>query len=102
MDMNILKIEEIVSNPKVRSGRPVIRGTEIMVMTIVLVHTTGDKLSFEEIAQNYRLPIGQVMAAMAYYYLHQEEMDAQFQREQEETERLIAELERQGKLHRFE
>ncbi|MBA3870644.1 MAG: DUF433 domain-containing protein [Anaerolineae bacterium] len=102
MVMNILAIEEIVSNPKVRSGRPVIRGTEIMVMTIVFAHTTGDKLSFEEIAQHYRLPLGQVVAAMAYYYLHQEEMDAQFQRESEETDLLIAELERQGKLHRFE
>jgi uncharacterized protein (DUF433 family) len=102
MVMNILSIEEIVSDPKVRSGRPVIRGTGIMVMTIVLAHTTGDKLSLEDIAKNYQLPLGQVMAAMAYYYLHQEEMDAALQRENEETERLVAELERQGKLHRLD
>jgi len=100
--MNILSIEEIVSDPKVRSGRPVIRGTSIMVMTLVVAHTTGDKLSYEEIAQHYRLPLGQVLSAMAYYHLHQQEMDAQFQREIEETDLLIAELERQGKLHRFE
>ena len=102
MVMNILSIEEIVSDPKVRSGRPVIRGTEIMVMTIVLAHTTGDKLSFEEIAKDYRLPLGQVLAAMAYYHLHQQEMDAAFQKEREETEVLIAELERQGRLTRLD
>ncbi len=101
MVMNILSIEEIVSDPKVRSGRPVIRGTGIMVMTIVLAHTTGDKLTLETIAKDYGLPLGQVMAAMAYYYLHQQEMDAQFQREKEETDLLIAELERQGKLTRL-
>ncbi len=101
MVMNILSIEEIVSDPKVRSGRPVIRGTGIMVMTIVLAHTTGDKLTLEIISKDYGLPLGQVMAAMAYYYLHQQEMDAQFQREKEETDLLITELERQGKLTRL-
>ena len=101
MVMNILSIDEIVSDPKIRSGRPVIRGTGIMVMTIVLAHTTGDKLSLEQIAEHYRLPRGQVHSAMAYYYLHQQDMDTQFQKEREETDRLLAELESQGKLHRF-
>ena len=102
MVMNILSINEIVSDPKVRSGRPVIRGTGITVMNIVIAHTTGDKLSLEDIARSYQLPLGQVMAAMSYYYLHQSEMDAQYQREMEETDLLIDELERQGKLHRSE
>ncbi|MCA0456878.1 MAG: DUF433 domain-containing protein [Chloroflexi bacterium] len=102
MVMNILSINEIVSDPKVRSGRPVIRGTGITVMTIVFAHTTGDKLTLEQIAEDYRLPFGQVLAAMAYYYLHQEEMDAQAQRESEETTLLLAELERQGKLTRHD
>lgn len=97
-----LVIDETVSDPKIRSGRPVIRGTGIKVMTIVLAHTTGDKLSLEQIADDYRLPRGQVHSAMAYYYLHQQEMDAQFQQETEETKRLLAELERQGKLTRLD
>jgi len=102
MTANILHIEEIVSDPQVRNGRPVIAGTGITVMTIVLAHTTGDMLSPEQIAHDYRLSLGQVYAALAYYHLHQVELDAQLQREIEETEQLAAELEHQGKLQRLD
>ena len=98
MAANILNIEEIVSDPKVRSGRPVIVGTGITVMNIVLAHTTGDKLAPETIAEHYRLTLGQVHAALAYYYLHQAEMDEQLRREMEETEQLKIELRKQGRL----
>ncbi|MBL8119786.1 MAG: DUF433 domain-containing protein [Anaerolineae bacterium] len=100
--MNILTIDEIVSDPSVRGGRPVIRGTGITVMNIVHAHTSGDRLSFDEIASQYQVSLGQVMAAVAYYYLHQAEMDAAFQQEVEETDVLIAELEREGKLSRLD
>lgn len=46
-------------------------------MTVVLAHTTGDKLPLEVLAEHYGLPLGQVYAAMTYYYLHQTEMDKQ-------------------------
>jgi uncharacterized protein (DUF433 family) len=102
MVANILSINEIVSDPKIRRGRPVIAGTEIMVMTVVIAHISGDKLSYEEIAQHYDVSLGQIHAAMAYYYLHQQEMDERFQRETEETQRLLDELEKQGKLLRLD
>ena len=102
MAANILQIEEIVSDPDVRGGRPVIAGTGITVMNIVLTHTTGDKLSAERIAHDYQLGLGQVYAALAYYHLHQAELDAQLEREIEETERLVAELEQQGRLQRLD
>lgn len=102
MVANFLSINEIASDPKIRSGRPVIAGTEIMVMTIVIAHTSGDKLPYEEIALHYGLSLGQVHAAMAYYYLHQPEMDERFQRETEETQQLLDEIEKQGKLIRLD
>jgi uncharacterized protein (DUF433 family) len=98
----ILNISEIVSDPKIRSGRPVIAGTGLTVMNIVLTHTTGDMLTVEEIAQQFDLSLGQVHAALAYYHLHQAELDEALQGEMEETEQLIAEIERQGKLIRLD
>ena len=102
MTVNILSIDEIVSDPKVRGGRPVIAGTGITVMNIVLANTTGDQLTPETIAEHYKLTLGQVYAALAYYHLHQGELDEQLRHEMVETERLVAELEQQGKLKRLD
>jgi uncharacterized protein (DUF433 family) len=100
--VTVLNISEIVSDPKIRGGRPVLAGTGITVMNIVLANTTGDKLAPETIAEHYGLPLGQVYAALSYYHLHQQELDEQLQQDMEETERLVAELEQQGKLKRLE
>jgi uncharacterized protein (DUF433 family) len=99
---NILPIEEIVSDPNIRRGRAVIKGTGLEVTDVMYTHTTGDYLSPQEIVKNYGITLGQVHAALAYYYLHQEEIDEQLRRREEETMRLIDELERQGKLSRLE
>ena len=102
MGENILSINEIVSDPKIRSGRPIIAGTGITVITLILANTTGDKLPPPVIAEHYDLTLGQVHAALAYYYLHQTELDEQLRQEMEETEQLVAELEKQGKLTRID
>jgi uncharacterized protein (DUF433 family) len=98
MAATILNISEIVSDPKVRGGRPVIAGTGIMVSDVVLRHTTGDKLSVEEIADHYRLNLGQVHAALAYYYLNPGEIDAEIRHSAEEAKHWIEEARKQGKL----
>ncbi|MBZ0293247.1 MAG: DUF433 domain-containing protein [Anaerolineae bacterium] len=98
MAINILSINEIVSDPKVRAGKPVIAGTGIRVMDIVAHHLYGDQLSPEQIATDFRLNLGQVHAALAYYYLHQQEVDAQLQQDAEEAKRLKAQLGQQGRL----
>lgn len=100
MSQTILAIEEIVSDPKIRRGRPVIKGTGLRVSDIILAHTTGDKLSAEEIADHWQLDIGKIHAALAYYYLHHDEIDAEIREDEEETYRVVAELEAQGKLVR--
>jgi uncharacterized protein (DUF433 family) len=102
MTATILNISEIVSDPKIRGGRPVIAGTGLTVINIALTHTTGDKLSEQEIAQHYGLNLGRIYAALAYYYLHQVELDEEIQQERDETQHLTAELQRQGKLTHLE
>lgn len=98
MTANILHIEEIVSDPTVRGGRPVIAGTGIRVSDIVAYHRYGDKLSPEEIADNFKLSLGQVHAALAYYYLHQDEIDAEMERDVEVAAHWRDELRKQGRL----
>jgi uncharacterized protein (DUF433 family) len=100
--VTVLNISEIVSDPTIRGGRPVLAGTGIRVVDIVGYHLYGDKLSPEQIVHDFRLPLGQVHAALAYYFLHQEELDEQMQKDVEEAEQFLAELERQGKAKRLE
>jgi uncharacterized protein (DUF433 family) len=97
-----LYIDTIVSDPTIRGGRPVIAGTGLTVADIMLAHTSGDKLSVEEIAAHYRLTAGQVHAALAYYYLHQEEIDARIRADDEAAEKGFAELEKMGRAQRIE
>jgi uncharacterized protein (DUF433 family) len=102
MQMMTHVITTIVSDPDIRGGKPVIAGTSMRVIDVVLTHTTGDKLSAEEIAAHYGLSLGDVHAALAYYFQNQAQMDAEMQQEREDLETLLIALEGQGKLIRFE
>jgi uncharacterized protein (DUF433 family) len=67
MTATILSIDTIVSDPAVRGGRPTIAGTGIRVIDVVAGHIRK-QYTPEEMAVNYDLPVGQVYAALAYYY----------------------------------
>lgn len=94
-------IDEIVSDPKIRGGRPVLKGTGFRVSDVVINYYDNGH-SPEAIAELFGLTLAQVYAALTYYHLNKDEIDAQIQRDNEEAERLIVELERQGKLSRRE
>ncbi len=70
----VLSINLIVSNPKVRGGRPCISGTGFRVSDVVIAerfhHMTADG-----IAAGYDVPLAGVHAAFAYYYEHRQEID---------------------------
>ena len=100
MAATVLHIDEIVSDPKLRGGRPVIKGTGIRVMDVVAYHLGPEKQTAQQLAENFQLPLGQIHAALAYYFLHKEEVDADMQAEYERAETLAAELEAQGRLTR--
>jgi uncharacterized protein (DUF433 family) len=94
-------IDAIVSDPKVRNGRPVLKGTGFRVIDVVLNHRDNG-MTPEQIAERFRLDLGHVYAAFAYYYMHKDEVDADIEQYLEDGARAIEALERQGKLTRLE
>ena len=57
-----------------RGGRPIIAGSGVTVRTIAGHYKLG--LSSEEIADEMSLSLAGVYAALAYYHLNQEEIEA--------------------------
>src|SRR5574341_232700 len=92
-------IETIISDPDIRGGQPIIAGTTIRVADLVASHIYRGQ-SPEELAANFALNLGQVHAALAYYYQHKSEIDARMRQDAENAEGLLKELDRQGKLIR--
>jgi uncharacterized protein (DUF433 family) len=65
----------IVRTPGTCGGRPRIAGTRITVQNVAIWHKMGE--SPEKIAAEYpHLKLSQVLAALAFYYENQAEIDA--------------------------
>ena len=73
--MPIVMDRHIELTPGVRGGRPRIAGTRLAVADIVMLHLRMGK-SVEEIAGKYQVTLSDVHAALAYYYDHRTEIDA--------------------------
>ncbi len=101
MVATVLSIDTIVSDPKIRGGRPIIAGTGIRVIDIVAGHVYK-QYTPEEMAVGYDLLVGQVYAALAYYYMHKAEIDQDMREDAARAEKLIEELDKQGKVIRLE
>lgn len=65
----------IEATPEVRGRRPCIAGTRITVADIALMHLRLNH-SLPEIAGRFGLSPADVYAAMAWYYDHRDEIDA--------------------------
>ena len=94
-------IDTIVSDPAVRQGQPLIAGSRVRVIDIVASHLYRG-LTADELATNFNLNLGQVYAALAYYYQHKADMDAQLRADAEAAEQFLSQLDQQGKRLRFE
>jgi uncharacterized protein (DUF433 family) len=64
----------IIKEPRLRGGRPIVAGTGVTVRTIVGHYKLG--LSAEEIADEMTLELAGVYAALAYYHLNRNEIEA--------------------------
>jgi uncharacterized protein (DUF433 family) len=74
----------IAKNPKLRGGRPIIAGTGTAVRTIAGLYKLG--LGAEEIAtQLPHLNLTQIYAALTYYHLHVDEIEADIEADSEES-----------------
>ncbi len=71
-----------------RSGRPCIIGRSLKVKYVAELRHGEDKLSPAEIAEYYGLSLLQVHSALAYYYLHQAEVDSEFEEDRIFSEKL--------------
>ncbi len=74
----------ISTDPQVMSGRACIAGTRVRVMDIVAARGAG--VSDEELRDYFSsrpLTLAEIHAALAYYYDHQDEIDATFAGDEE-------------------
>ncbi len=74
-DVTVLSIDIIVSNPEIRSGRPIIDGTSLRVQDVA-AHHIYRKYTPDELAYQLQITLEQVYAALAYYYAHKDEIDS--------------------------
>ncbi len=73
----------IVHTPGLHGGRPVVAGTGVAVRTIVGHYKLG--LTPEEIADDMAIDLAGVYAALAYYHLNREEIEADIATNTEEA-----------------
>lgn len=79
----------ITTNPKLHRGRPIVAGTGTSVRRIAALYKQG--YSPEEIANDKdHLTLAQVYAALTYYHVNREEIEADLAVEEAEYERLVA------------
>jgi uncharacterized protein (DUF433 family) len=64
----------IVRMPELRGGRPILAGSGVTVRTVAGYYKLG--LTPEEIADEIGLPLAGIYAALAYYHLNTEEIEA--------------------------
>lgn len=71
----VQSINLIAKNPMIRDGRPCIAGTGLRVTDLVMANLFH-KRSPDELVADYEVTLAQVYAALAYYYEHRPELDA--------------------------
>ena len=97
----ILTIDTIISDQDIKGGQPIIAGTQVRVSDMAASHLYRG-LTPDELAVNYRLTLGQVYAALAYYYQHQANIDSLMRQETQQGETYLDRLENDGRLIRIE
>jgi uncharacterized protein (DUF433 family) len=81
--------EHVVVVPGYCSGKPHIAGHRIKVQHVAVWHERQGLAPDEIVAAHHRLTLGDVHAALTYYYDHRQQIDADIQ----EDEEFVAELE---------
>lgn len=87
-----LEVPRIVRTPGTCGGKPRIDGHRIKVEQIAVCHERMGLSADEIVSQHPTITLGQVHAALAYYYEHKDEVDADI----EEGKRVVEELKAKG------
>lgn len=72
--MSTTSTVQIVSDPRVRFGKPCIAGRRIAVVDIAVWHDRMG-MSRDEISREYDLSFEEIDAALRYYFEHREDID---------------------------
>ncbi len=81
----VMPLDMIVSDPAIRRGVPVLMGTTLRVTDVAMAHVYHGR-SASEIGSDYGISLGQVHAALAYYYEHHETLNAEMRVQTERAE----------------
>ncbi len=73
----------IIKDPEVHNGRPIIAGTGTTVRTIAIMYKQG--YSPEEMAGELPLSLAQIYAALTYYHLHIDTIEADILADSEDS-----------------
>ena len=85
--ITVQSINQIATDERVRNGRPYIMGTSVTVADVAIVKIYHQQ-NADDIAQWFDLDLSQVYAALAYYYEHKDEVDADIQAQIRRAEEL--------------
>ena len=99
--VTVLSIDTIVSDSTVQDGQPIIAGTQVRVTDLVASHLFRGH-NPEALAVNYSLSLGQVYAALAFYYQHKREIEEMLEQEADRANTYLTQLEQDGTLIRVE
>lgn len=80
--MSVSLDHHIEATPGIAGGRPRIKGHRIRVQDIVVWYERLGR-SADEIATEYALSLGDVYAALAYYYDHRDELEEDIRNDEE-------------------
>jgi uncharacterized protein (DUF433 family) len=80
--VTVLSLPQIVSDESIRGGRPVIAGTGLRVSDVAALHSLHGNTP-DEIASAFDISLAQVHSALAYYFAHQAEIDAELRSDSE-------------------
>lgn len=94
-----LQIDHIVSDPEMRRGKPHIKGTGITVQNVVEDLANGHPVTY--LVEQFDLTLGQIYAALSYYYDHQAEIDAAIESDRVALQALIESPEYQTSQQRI-
>ena len=99
--VTILPIENIISDPNIRNGQAIVAGSGVRVTDLIASHLYRGH-SADELATQFNLTLGQVYAALAYYYQNKAKLDEEMRTQAETAAQLLDKLGAQGKLTRIE
>jgi uncharacterized protein (DUF433 family) len=81
--MTVVSKEHIAKTPGICGGKACIAGHRIRVMDIVVMHERAGMSPDEIVDQFPSITLADVHAALAYYFDHRDEIEAEFRRERE-------------------